>query len=538
MDALYERLVPGAAPPRRPRIAPPPAASWTPRRGGDPPVTVPLPGEAQRGSAVRAMFDRIAPRYDLLNRVMTLKVDQAWRRRLLARPRAAGRRGAARPVRRDDGRRRPRPPARARAQRSSAPTSRSRCSRRGVEKTGLPASQADAMALPFHAARFDLATVTFGMRNLDPYEVGLAELARVLKPRRPPRRPRVLPAGVDGLALRPRRVQPARAPGARPDPLAGSGGVPLPRRLDGAVRVAPGVRGRGAARRLPRRARRDALPRRVRARHGGARVKLVVAVSGASGAPYARRLLDFLAANGEKHGVAVDLVFTQTGKQVWRQEIGSEPRYPFRIWKNQDFTAPFASGSALYDGMVVIPCSSGALARIALRHLGGSRRPRGRRDAEGAQAARARPARDAHLARARAGDHAGHRGGRVRDARLAVVLLGAEDHRRARGHGRLARARPARPAERAHEALGGDARPAPPSPWRNREHDLDPRAPRPRARRPRPDPRQGPLRASGSPTPTRSASSRRRTSPRWARSRTTCARRATATSPSTTATST
>jgi 4-hydroxy-3-polyprenylbenzoate decarboxylase len=94
-------------------------------------------------------------------------------------------------------------------------------------------------------------------------------------------------------------------------------------------------------------------------------VKLVVAVSGASGAPYARRLLDFLAADGGKHGVAVDLVFTQTGKQVWKQEIGSEPAYPFRIWKNHDFTAPFASGSALYDAMVVIPCSAGALARIA-----------------------------------------------------------------------------------------------------------------------------------------------------------------------------
>jgi flavin prenyltransferase len=94
-------------------------------------------------------------------------------------------------------------------------------------------------------------------------------------------------------------------------------------------------------------------------------VKLVVAVSGASGAPYAKRLLDFVAANGEKHGVSLDLVFTQTGKQVWKQEIGSEPRYPFRVWKNQDFTAPFASGSAQYDGMVVVPCSSGALARIA-----------------------------------------------------------------------------------------------------------------------------------------------------------------------------
>ena len=94
-------------------------------------------------------------------------------------------------------------------------------------------------------------------------------------------------------------------------------------------------------------------------------MKLVVAVSGASGAPYAKRLLDFLAEHGPRTGVEVDLVFTQTGKQVWKQEIGAEPRTPFRVWKNQDFTAPFASGSALYDGMVVIPCSAGALARIA-----------------------------------------------------------------------------------------------------------------------------------------------------------------------------
>jgi 4-hydroxy-3-polyprenylbenzoate decarboxylase len=94
-------------------------------------------------------------------------------------------------------------------------------------------------------------------------------------------------------------------------------------------------------------------------------VKLVVAVSGASGAPYAKRLLDFLAQEGPRHGVSADLVFTQTGKQVWRQEIGAEPRYPFTVWKNQDFTAPFASGSSLYVGKVVIPCSAGALARIA-----------------------------------------------------------------------------------------------------------------------------------------------------------------------------
>ena len=88
-------------------------------------------------------------------------------------------------------------------------------------------------------------------------------------------------------------------------------------------------------------------------------------ISGASGAPYARRLLDFLAAHGEAAGVSVDLVFTPTGRQVWKQEIGAEPRYPWPVWKNQDFTAPFASGSALYDAMVVIPCSAGARARSA-----------------------------------------------------------------------------------------------------------------------------------------------------------------------------
>lgn len=94
-------------------------------------------------------------------------------------------------------------------------------------------------------------------------------------------------------------------------------------------------------------------------------MKLVVAVSGASGAPYAKRLLDFLAAEGAAQGVSCDLVFTDTGKQVWKAEIGAEPRYPFTVWKNRDFTAPFASGSARYDGMVVVPCSAGMMSRIA-----------------------------------------------------------------------------------------------------------------------------------------------------------------------------
>jgi 4-hydroxy-3-polyprenylbenzoate decarboxylase len=95
-------------------------------------------------------------------------------------------------------------------------------------------------------------------------------------------------------------------------------------------------------------------------------VKLVVGVGGASGAPYARRLLDFLAREGKAAGVSVDLVFTATGRLVWNQEIGAEPAYPdFRLWKNTDLTAPFASGSSLYDAMCVVPCSAAGLARIA-----------------------------------------------------------------------------------------------------------------------------------------------------------------------------
>ena len=142
---------------------------------------VPLPGEAERAAAVRAMFDRIAPSYDLLNRVMTLRVDQAWRGRLLRelQPRpgevlldlCAGTMDVAALARR-----------RVPGLRIVAADFSLRMLQLGVEKTGLPAAQADALSLPFTAAGFDLATVTFGMRNLDSYERGLAELARVLRP--------------------------------------------------------------------------------------------------------------------------------------------------------------------------------------------------------------------------------------------------------------------------------------------------------------------------------------------------------------------
>ncbi len=142
---------------------------------------VPLPGDERRAPAVRAMFDRIAPTYDLLNRVMTLRVDQAWRGHLLdeLRPRpgevlldlCAGTMDVAAEARRRA------PGARIVGADFSVPMLA-----RGVEKTGLPAAQADALALPFPARAFDATTVAFGVRNLDALDRGLAELARVLRP--------------------------------------------------------------------------------------------------------------------------------------------------------------------------------------------------------------------------------------------------------------------------------------------------------------------------------------------------------------------
>jgi flavin prenyltransferase len=93
-------------------------------------------------------------------------------------------------------------------------------------------------------------------------------------------------------------------------------------------------------------------------------MKLVVAVGGASGSIYAKRLLDLLA-KAPPPDLEVGLVFSSAGAEVWAHEIGAVPDYPFRRYGLRDFRAPFASGSAGWDGMVVIPCSTGGLGRIA-----------------------------------------------------------------------------------------------------------------------------------------------------------------------------
>lgn len=96
--------------------------------------------------------------------------------------------------------------------------------------------------------------------------------------------------------------------------------------------------------------------------------RIVVAVSGASGAPYARRVLDFLRDEAAGLGIEPHVVFTKYGRLVWADEVGTDPAQEyasFPVHNPSDMTAPFASGSAGFDAMVVVPCSAAALARIA-----------------------------------------------------------------------------------------------------------------------------------------------------------------------------
>ncbi|MBX2890334.1 MAG: UbiX family flavin prenyltransferase [Saprospiraceae bacterium] len=94
--------------------------------------------------------------------------------------------------------------------------------------------------------------------------------------------------------------------------------------------------------------------------------KIIVAVAGSSGSIYAKVLLDKLAGLQGQWG-AVGVVLSDNAKINWELEIGPPDftRYPFQFYEKNDFYAPFASGSARYDTMIVCPCSMGMLARIA-----------------------------------------------------------------------------------------------------------------------------------------------------------------------------
>lgn len=94
--------------------------------------------------------------------------------------------------------------------------------------------------------------------------------------------------------------------------------------------------------------------------------KIIVALTGASGAIYAKLLLNQLQVLKDQIET-VGLVMSDNAKEVWQFELGDTDfdTYPFDKYAKNDFYAPFASGSAQYDTMVVIPCSMGTIGRIA-----------------------------------------------------------------------------------------------------------------------------------------------------------------------------
>jgi len=94
--------------------------------------------------------------------------------------------------------------------------------------------------------------------------------------------------------------------------------------------------------------------------------KIVVAITGASGSVYAKVLLDKLTQLKSQID-EVSIVMSDNAKIVWQHELGNSDyeKYSFKTFSKMDFNAPFASGSAKYNTMIISPCSMGTLARIA-----------------------------------------------------------------------------------------------------------------------------------------------------------------------------
>ena len=126
--------------------------------------------------AIKQMFDGIAPTYDALNRVLSLGIDQSWRKKAVAALRGAnvvldicaGTLDLAECAERSGAR-------------VIASDFSSRMLVKGRAKVKAPLVQADAMKLPFVDGIFDGALCGFGLRNLDDPLAGLKEARRVLR---------------------------------------------------------------------------------------------------------------------------------------------------------------------------------------------------------------------------------------------------------------------------------------------------------------------------------------------------------------------
>ena len=128
---------------------------------------------------VRGMFDRIAPVYDAMNRVMTVGLDRRWRRLAVREVVWPGDRVLDACCGTGD----LAVEAERRGGRVTGLDFSERMLERAHRKSGtIDWVQGDALALPFTDGEFDAATVGFGVRNLEDLERGLRELRRVLRP--------------------------------------------------------------------------------------------------------------------------------------------------------------------------------------------------------------------------------------------------------------------------------------------------------------------------------------------------------------------
>lgn len=95
--------------------------------------------------------------------------------------------------------------------------------------------------------------------------------------------------------------------------------------------------------------------------------RIVVAITGASGSIYPKRFLEKLTSTSTPIENC-SVVFSKNARDIWAFELKEHfdaKSLPFKVFEPNDFYAPFASGSAGYDTMVIIPCSMGTLGRIA-----------------------------------------------------------------------------------------------------------------------------------------------------------------------------
>jgi 4-hydroxy-3-polyprenylbenzoate decarboxylase len=95
-------------------------------------------------------------------------------------------------------------------------------------------------------------------------------------------------------------------------------------------------------------------------------MKIIIAITGASGSIYAEDVVERLIRQ-ENQIEQIAIVRSKNAELVWQHELGTEwPKHSkIQYYEKNDFMAPFASGSAKWDSMLIVPASMGTIGRIA-----------------------------------------------------------------------------------------------------------------------------------------------------------------------------